>query len=574
MVGAARIVNEGWTRPLAWAMHGGPLKLGDNGTMILPPDDEDQPIEAAVAVVGAGPAGMSLALALGRAGVSTVVIESGGERLDPWSTALSHAAAIDPPGHARLDQSTNRRLGGSSWTWGGRCVDFEPLDFERPHAEAPGWPISHAEAIAEAGEAAVFFGIGAPRFDAPFAWTRPGDSLTARLERWCADPRLARARAADLRASPARFHTGLTCTGVALSADGGEVTGLRVMTCSGKARQVKARHYVLALGGIETTRLLLASNDVAPAGIGNGSGWVGRGYMGHLQGHVADIVLDGLGEMDVDYVRDGAAYARPRLTLTPETLREHGLLNISFLADNPLLGDWRHRSSALSAAALALGTPGVGRRLVPGPIRDILLGGPLTRDGARRHLGNIAADPLGAVGFAAGYLASRLAKPRPPGMFVRNPARRYALRYYAEHSPIRASQVRLSGERDALGTPRVIVDKRVADLDVESVLAAHDLFDAALRRRGLAALEFLSPSRAERSAVVAEGAADGFHQIGLARMGDDPASSVVDRNCRVHGIGNLHLAGSAVFPTSGQANPTFMIVCLALRLAKRLAAEA
>jgi choline dehydrogenase-like flavoprotein len=130
----------------------------------------------------------------------------------------------------------------------------------------------------------------------------------------------------------------------------------------------------------------------------------------------------------------------------------------------------------------------------------------------------------------------------------------------------------LSPDRDAVGLPRVIVEKSVADIDVRSVLKAHDILDVELRRLKLGRLDYHA-APADRGAIAAAGAADGHHQIGLARMGDSPRSSVVDANCRVHGVPNLHVAGSAVFSTSGQANPTFLIVCLALRLAKRLIAN-
>jgi choline dehydrogenase-like flavoprotein len=53
-------------------------------------------------------------------------------------------------------------------------------------------------------------------------------------------------------------------------------------------------------------------------------------------------------------------------------------------------------------------------------------------------------------------------------------------------------------------------------------------------------------------------------------MHDDPRFGVVDRNCRVHGIVNLFIAGSSVFPTAGYANPTLTIVALSLRLADHL----
>ena len=63
----------------------------------------------------------------------------------------------------------------------------------------------------------------------------------------------------------------------------------------------------------------------------------------------------------------------------------------------------------------------------------------------------------------------------------------------------------------------------------------------------------------------------GGHHIGTARMGEDPRTSVVDRDCRVHSLDNLFVAGSAAFPTSSQANPTLTLIALALRLGEHLA---
>ncbi|MDF2766753.1 MAG: oxidoreductase, partial [Rhodospirillales bacterium] len=62
----------------------------------------------------------------------------------------------------------------------------------------------------------------------------------------------------------------------------------------------------------------------------------------------------------------------------------------------------------------------------------------------------------------------------------------------------------------------------------------------------------------------------GHHHIGTTRMSEDPARGVVDGDCRVHGIANLYVAGSSVFPNSGSANLTLTVVALALRLAAHL----
>jgi choline dehydrogenase-like flavoprotein len=531
-------------------------------------------IQADVAVVGAGPSGLAVALSLARAGLEVVVIESGLDGRDPHAQALSSASSQAPESHVPMELATERRLGGASWIWGGRCVDFDPADFEaKPVWEVPGWPISHAEATSQAAAAAAFLGVGEPGFDEAATWTTPEGPVTTRVERWCAEPRLARYHRPDVLSNPkAKFHLGLTCTAVALDPDAGRVVALRVKDRAGAAFEVRARHYVLAAGGIGTARLLLASNDVVPEGVGGHSGWLGRGYMGHLQGAVADLALTGLSEAQIGYRRDKDCYVRPRITLAAATLREAGLANIAFQPDNPPFADWRHRSGPLSAVALALSTPGLGKALLDGPIRALLLGGEMRRQDLGPHLRNVALDLPAVAGFVAGFVPRRYGRPRLPGAVLSNPGRRYLLKYYAEHTPIRDSRVLLTDDRDAMGLRRVSIHQEIAQRDVESVLRAHQVLDADLRRGGLGRLEFHGEP-AQMLDSIRRTAADGYHQIGLARMSAAPADGVVDTDCRVHGIANLHLAGTAVLPTSGQANPTYMAVCLALRLARRLAAD-
>ena len=411
-----------------------------------------------------------------------------------------------------------------NWTWSGRCVDMDPIDFEpRRDGEVPGWPINYEDATAEATAAATFLGIGRPQFEVQLDGFGTESALRTRLERWCADPRLVRHHAVEIRTNAkARFYTGLTCTGVAFDTDGRQVCGLRVKYRSGLECLVTARHYVLAAGGLETARLLLASNEAVPAGIGHSSAWLGHNYLGHFEGSIADIVLDGLSDDALDYRLDGTAcFVRPRLMLAPETLRRYGLRNIAFVPTNHPLGDWRHRSAALSAAALALYTPILGRTLQPGPVRDILLGQPLNATDLLHHLMNIVGDSPGIISFAVQALVRRLQHPQAPGMFVRNKARRYSLKYIAEQSPSYASRILLSQDRDGLGLPRIIVEKSVTGADVNSILKAHDILDLELSRLKLGRLEYYLAEPAARSATVVAHGADGYHQIGLVRMGDD-----------------------------------------------------
>jgi choline dehydrogenase-like flavoprotein len=63
----------------------------------------------------------------------------------------------------------------------------------------------------------------------------------------------------------------------------------------------------------------------------------------------------------------------------------------------------------------------------------------------------------------------------------------------------------------------------------------------------------------------------GQHQAGTCRMGDDPHTSVVDRNCRVHGYDNLYIADGSVHVTNGGFNPVLTIMALAFRTAEHVA---
>jgi choline dehydrogenase-like flavoprotein len=236
------------------------------------------------------------------------------------------------------------------------------------------------------------------------------------------------------------------------------------------------------------------------------------------------------------------------------------------------MGDWRHRSGPLSAAALALATPGLGEALQPGPVRQILLGRSPSPAEVPRHLRNVLADAPGTLAFLGRVAATRYARPVAPGLLVSNRARRYRLGYFGEQLPRPESRIVLSEARDPLGLPRVRIEKRLCEDDVQSVLDGHRVFDRELRRGGLGRLEYQAEPSVVREQVAAQ-AGDGYHQIGTVRMSAKPRDGVVNADCRVHGTRNLHVVGASVFPTSGQANPTYMAVCLSLRLAKRLLSE-
>jgi choline dehydrogenase-like flavoprotein len=551
--------------------------LGDAGT-----------VDADLAVVGAGPGGIVVALELAAAGLRVVLVESGGSGPEPSPQALSDAKLAAPRLHATMDIAVRRQVGGTSSIWGGRAVPYDPVDFaDRPFVRNARWPIAYADVQSYFPRAsewcrsgrAVFSAHDVPTIEQPLA---PGleddeDVRVSDLERWTLPTDFGKTHREALRTSPnLRLITHLTC--VRITADGADATQLECRTATGRRVDVRARRSVLAAGGLETTRLLL--NSPAPQGhaLGNSSDHLGRWYMSHIEGVAADVQLSTDPRRTVHgYERDvDGTYVRRRFTFTEQFQIEHELPNVAAWFANPPLGRPEHHSGELSLAYLALRSP-LGRVAAPDAQRLSLTGqhvpgapypaaapGPL-----RGHLSNLLTDAGSAARFAVGFGAKRflVRGRRAPGFFAHSRDNRYPLQYHGEHLPWRDSRVTLSQARDALGMPRLHIDIRFADEDVDGIVRAHEHWDRYLRRRGVGSLVLDRERIAEQ---VRGNLGGGFHQVGTTRMSRRPEDGVVDTELAVHGAPNVFVASSSTFVTSGQANSTFMIVALAVRLADHL----
>lgn len=187
-----------------------------------------------------------------------------------------------------------------------------------------------------------------------------------------------------------------------------------------------------------------------------------------------------------------------------------------------------------------------------------------------RHLSNVVRDSFEVVRFLTFWLRKRtLASRKFPSLVVKPRNQTYAIEVHSEQTPNRDSRISLSDQKDAFGMPRVKVDWRWLPLDIDTVRNTVQALGEDLAAAGIGRVRF-DPAAIERE-MLRDGAVGGHH-VGTTRMAEDPAKGVVDRDCRVHGLDNLYIAGSAVFPTSGQANPTLLAIALALRLADHVAA--
>jgi choline dehydrogenase-like flavoprotein len=245
------------------------------------------------------------------------------------------------------------------------------------------------------------------------------------------------------------------------------------------------------------------------------------------------------------------------------------LLNTAFTLRSPPLMNSVHGNGALSIVYLASRVPAVRKLFASQRFRGVQAQAtPAAEGDLFGHLANVFRLPY-ATALDSARLVSQARVDKLPVILL-NRGGRYSLRYHAEQAPNPESRVWLSARPPGQQGHELAIDFRYQDEDSNSVIRAHEALDRMLQASGKGRLEYWH-SPAERLPAVQAQARDGYHQIGTTRMGETPSTSVVDRDCRVHGVRNLFVASSSVFPTSSAANPTFPIVCLSLRLANHLA---
>ncbi|OBF70958.1 choline dehydrogenase [Mycobacterium sp. 852002-51613_SCH5001154] len=539
-------------------------------------------IRTDVVVVGAGAIGIATALELARSGVQVALIESGLERKDEAAQELSALdSRQDDDLHARSELMIRRQVGGTTALWGGRCVKFDPIDFEdRPlTAQAP-WPIRYDDVEPYLQRACDWAACGRAAFNARevpelahrdlIAGLPDGDVRTTDLERWALPTRFGHEYRAALRdATSLIVWTGLTCTEIVTTPAGDCLDHLVVKTLDGRQGSVVAADYVIATGGLEATRLLLASDRHHPAGLGNSGGHLGRWYMSHVEGRVARVQF-ATDQVSYAYERDGdGVYVRRRFTLDPGLQRDAALPNAAVWLVNPPISDPGHGSGILSGVYLTLISP-IGRFLLAEAIRAKHT----QTDGPPRilaHLRNVVRDLFPSIRFAITFSYARFFRRgrKAPGFFVKSADNRYLLHYHGEHLPHWESRVELADDRDALGMRRIRTHIHFSDDDYQSVRRAIAAIDEHLRRHGAGRVEWLTDDVEGAVREFLAGHA-GYHQAGTTRMSHTPDGGVVDPDLQVHGVRGLYVASTSVLPTSSQANPTLVGIALGVRLADRL----
>jgi len=537
--------------------------------MIVDLNEWDGParIDTDLCIIGAGPAGLAIARELLESGHDIVVVAGGGLQPEADAQALySGEQASTSHDYFDLASCRARQFGGSTTMWAGRCARLAPEDFApRAWVEGSGWPISHADMepyyqrseaflqltdLGFADRAREAAGYGNLDLDAaklqPIYFQISGDhgvSFEALDVGEVQRPTLADAGKLSVILGAHVEH-------LQASADANRIEHVRVRTLAapdagGRRLEVHARHVVLATGGLENPRLLLAADDVMSGGLGNQHDQVGRWFQEHARGIAADIHTDTPYELaellSVRHDIDGHVFL-PGLRLAPERIAEQQVLSSGVLvfAD----ADFNTGTDALKALVEDLSDD-----YRPSSTFD---------DNLVRVLTDL--DDVAVNLWRRLYL----------GLAARRPIRAISVEYETEQAPNPNSRVRLHSSRDALGMRRLEVDLRYTEIDKRAVQVMLRTMAAEFGRTGLGRLKL---REWVEDGDILDPTDFSCHHMGTTRMGTDPRTSVVDANCRVHGLANLHVAGSSVFPTSGYVNPTNTLVALSIRLADRLKDE-
>jgi choline dehydrogenase-like flavoprotein len=519
---------------------------------------------ADVCIVGAGVAGVTLAQELIGSPARVLLLEGGGLTFTKSLRSLPTVLSRHLRGEQGLARGKNvgqyyyplrftrgRALGGSSRAWashGLQAAPLDPIDFvERDGLPDHGWPFGREalDPFYERAQRACNLGPFEYHVD---PWETRGLGQRLPLDEDCVhstmfqfglDSAFNRYEEQLTDADNVELMLHATVTRIAVDRHG-RVDHVEGATLSGRRFKVEADTFVLAAGAIETARLLLVSNDVQRAGIGNQHDLVGRYFNEHPDLDVGALVP--APHLDLEAFRlYGSQQVGPQLNahamlrLSDDILNKEGLLN-SVIRLRPTY------RSTLDPAVLSARTLR----------RSLHHGVPIT---------GLATHAVRAVSGTRSLLRHRAAKrSAEPDAF--------GLDIMAEQMPNPESRVLLGGRRDRLGVPTTVLDWRLGHHDWDSIRRTVEILAACVRAAGVGQIVSTVDRRSPPPAVYGN-----WHQLGTTRMHADPAHGVVDENCRVHGVSNLYVSGGSVFPTSGYANPTLTIAALALRLADHLRAR-
>lgn len=521
-------------------------------------------LETDICIIGAGAAGITIARELSNQPYEVCILESGGLGFDQATQSLYEGDNVGAR-YFPLKEARARYFGGSTNLWGGWSRPLDEIDFEHrdwmPHS---GWPMTKAELDPYYQRAQQACNLGPFEYDLAY-WQAGlaqqqlempslGDDMVTHL--WQVIPsshvRFGEAYRTELeQARNIKTYLHANVVEIETNDTARAVTRLRVASLDGKQFWMKAKTFILAVGGIENPRLLLLTNQVKTCGLGNEYDLVGRFFMEHpilWSGKVSYAKQAAPPYVEVDNTFMGTGFG-----LSKELQTHEQVLNFS-LRVKPIVEDWllaikrlqykvRHSKASQELTAIVEG-------------HEHEFGLPKKETSAIEDLSQILANSDRVL---AKIYAKLFRKYTEQDVI-------YRTHLISEQAPNPDSRVTLSRDRDRLGLNCVNLDWRLSPIDKYTVKRSQQVVAQRFEQYGLGQMQIeLTDDDASWQSVKGS-----YHHIGTTRMSTNPRQGVVNEHCQLHGVGNLYVAGSSVFPTSGLSNPTLTIVALAIKLADQI----
>jgi choline dehydrogenase-like flavoprotein len=510
-------------------------------------------VTADFCIIGAGAAGITIAREFLGTRHTVVVLEGGGVDSEADSQKLYESEVVGLP-HTSVHEGRARILGGTTTLWGGQALRFGDFDLkERSWVPQSGWPISReeldpyyerAERVLHLGahlsyhDLCASFGVEAPAFNP--------EKLYMECSQWSPKPNFGKTYRNELKSAAnisVLLHANVTA--IVTNQSGTAVESIEFKTLGGKKGTAKARFYIVCCGGIETARVLLASNRIEPHGVGNRHDLVGRYFQEHVHLQYGNVVAKNriqLQNLFESFFAGGLKHA-PLITLSEKMQVENKLLSIHGTVI------FEHAPDSGIAAMKKLFRAVIGRSFSD-------------TSELRRLIGTTLANPgeLFSLAYRL-HVQKRAGTPKRGPIFIGA---------QCEMAPNPDSRITLNEARDHLGMPRVKLDWRLGEVERRTVLQYIATLASEFERLGLGSFDLKQVAILDDPTLWVERAHDSAHHMGTTRMHETPQLGVVDPQCQVHGVDNLYIGSSAVFPTSARSNPTLTILALCLRMADRL----
>ena len=454
--------------------------------------------------------------------------------------------------HYELSKSRSRFYGGGSNCWGGFCRPLRKQDFQsRSWVANSGWPLNHSELDSYYGKAHEICSIRDGFYDTE-QWLKQlnddhlqslsfnGDRVVTEILQLSPERRLGTKYRKLLKHSQnITVYLHANTIHIQANEQGDKIQHVDVATLNGKHFQVKAKTFILATGGIENARMLLLSDDVHKNGLGNSNDLVGRYFMEHPRIYSGKIHFNR--PFNPDFYDTGYCFFQApiiaSLTLSDETRKREELLGYKAYIETMYKGE---------------SSPGVV--IFRDMYQDLRI--QIVPEKMGMKTWQVIKDLPNIYKFIIG---KRFRNERYVDY--------YRLVNIVEPEAMAASRVRLSDKQDCFGLRKVALDWSLSKSVTKTLLRSQKIIDEELRSSGIGYLE-IEPSL--EAGELPDSIDWIWHHMGTTRMDPDPEKGVVDTDCRVHGLNNLYVAGSSVFPTPGYDTPTINIIALTIRLADKL----